>query len=77
MAESGEGSGGRLVTAPNLDDPDGTYEAIAHAHRGLDAAESARLNLHLVLVLANHVGRREIVEEAIRVAKSVDADAAG
>lgn len=73
MADPTGGGGHGLVTAPNLDDPDGTYEALSTAHRGLSERESAELNLRLVLVLANHVGRRAVVEEAIRVAKAVDA----
>ena len=57
-----------LVTAPNLEDPDGFYAAYVAAHEGLPEAASERLNARLVLILANHVGERAVLEEALRLA---------
>ncbi|MEO1275976.1 MAG: DUF2783 domain-containing protein, partial [Pseudomonadota bacterium] len=39
----------RLITAPNLQDADGFYEALLTAHDGLTEAESAALNARLIL----------------------------
>lgn len=58
-----------LVTEPNLADPDGFYERLIDAHRGLDAAGSRRLNARLILLLANHVGDGEVLDEALRIAR--------
>ncbi|MDR6289366.1 MULTISPECIES: DUF2783 domain-containing protein [Inquilinus] len=44
---------------------DDVYEALMRAHDGLDAAESARLNARLVLILANLAGDPDGVIEAI------------
>jgi len=57
-----------LVTTPNLEDPDGIFEALMNAHRNLDPAASRRLDARLVLLLANHVGKAEIVRAAITLA---------
>lgn len=51
-------------------DPDGIYNAIIDAHRGLSDAESLSLNASLVLLLANHIGDEGIVREAIAVARA-------
>lgn len=48
---------------------DDLYAALLEAHEGLSEDESARLNARLVLILMNHTGDREVVEEAIRVAR--------
>jgi hypothetical protein len=53
-----------------LRDPDGLYELLLDAHRGLNDAESARLNARLVLLLANQVGDDAIVAECVRAART-------
>ena len=58
-----------LKTDPNLDAPDDFYELLVSAHRGLDDAQSAMLNAKLVLLLANHVGERSLLEQAIAAAR--------
>jgi hypothetical protein len=68
----------RLLTAPRLDDPDGLYESLVEAHRGLDAEASRKLDARLVLLLANHIGEVAIVREAIALARAAGhAQAAG
>ena len=57
-----------LHTEPRLDDPDGLYQAIMDAHRGLDAEASRRLDARLVLILANHIGDAAVLREAIALA---------
>jgi hypothetical protein len=58
-----------LDTTPRIDDPDALFALLVEAHRGLDAAASRRLDARLVLLLANHIGDRRVVEEAIRLAR--------
>lgn len=60
----------RLVTSPNLDDADAFYAAYVAAHEGLSADASELLNARLVLILANQVGDSQVLEEAIRLARS-------
>lgn len=59
-----------LVTEPNLNDTDGFYERLIAAHEGLDAEASRRLNAKLVLLLANHIGNRAVLDEALRIART-------
>ena len=58
-----------LITAPNLEAPDDFYEALIDIHRDLDAAQSHALNARLVLLLANHVGRTDVLLQALRAAR--------
>lgn len=60
----------KLVTDSRFPNPDAAYQAIVDAHRGLSDAESADLNTRLLLVLANHIGDLEVLEEAIGVARA-------
>ncbi len=68
----------RLRTDPNLDDPDGFYEELLSLHDGRSKAESDALNARLVLILANHIGDRQVLREAFRAAGSpTDRDGEG
>ena len=58
-----------LITTPNIADQDGFYAALLNAHEGLSEADSARLNARLVLILANHVGDRAALDEALDLAR--------
>lgn len=58
-----------LNTEPNLAAPDEFYERLIAAHRGLDDRASAMVNAKLVLLLANHVGDPEVLEQAIAAAR--------
>lgn len=57
-----------LITTPNIPDPDGFYAELLAAHEGLSEDESAALNTRLILLLANHVGDRAVLRDAIRAA---------
>lgn len=57
-----------LNTKANIERPDDFYEKLIDAHRHLSEAESAKLNAKLILLLANHVGDPEILEQAIDLA---------
>ena len=59
-----------LITTPHLDAPDDFYAALIEAHRDLPAEASHALNARLVLVLANHIGSREVLEQALQVAQA-------
>ena len=59
-----------LITAPHLDAPDDFYEALIDAHRDLGVEQSHALNARLVLLLANHLGRLDILREALQVARA-------
>lgn len=59
-----------LRTEPRLADPDGFYEALMEAHRGLDEAASRRLDARLVILLANHIGDDAILREALALARA-------
>ncbi|PRY92872.1 uncharacterized protein DUF2783 [Hasllibacter halocynthiae] len=58
-----------LIREPNIADPDGFYAALLRAHEGLTGEESRALDARLVLILANHVGEREALEEALALAR--------
>jgi Protein of unknown function (DUF2783) len=70
-----------LNTAPNFHRP-GTVERHAHengdafyatlvaAHSGLTDAQSEQLHARLLLLLANHIGDRDVLEEAINLARN-------
>lgn len=58
-----------LDTTPNLDDPDAFYEALIDTHRDLDDDRSHALNARLVLLLANHIGRQDVLLEALKAAR--------
>lgn len=59
-----------LITTPNLDAPDDFYEALIDTHRDLDASASHALNARLVLLLANHIGRQDVLRQALAAARS-------
>ena len=58
----------RLRTNPNIPDPDGFYEELMDSQRNMTDAETQAMNARLILVLANHIGDREALSEAIRLA---------
>ncbi|MCT4610261.1 MAG: DUF2783 domain-containing protein [Pelagimonas sp.] len=59
----------KLITTPNIADPDGFYEKLLGAHEGLSDEDSQALNARLVLVLANHIGDIDVLEQAMQAAK--------
>jgi len=60
-----------LTLDPNIPDPDGFYDELLAVHQGLDKAASDALNARLVLVLANHIGDRDVLRAALRAAQQV------
>ncbi len=58
-----------LNLAPNIADPDGFYQELIDSQRDLDEPSAALMNARLVLLLANHVGDRDTLSEALRLAR--------
>ncbi|MDH0864328.1 DUF2783 domain-containing protein [Mitsuaria sp. GD03876] len=65
-----------LITAPNFESGDDFYEALLTAHQSLDVAASQAFNARLILLLANHIGRQDVLLEALSAAaRSIPIDA--
>jgi hypothetical protein len=58
-----------LNRQPNIPDPDGFYQELIESQRELSDAQAEMLTTKLVLILANHVGDRELLREAIALAR--------
>jgi hypothetical protein len=60
----------KLVTTSRFANPDSAYVALAEARRDLSDAAAAALDARLVLILANHIGDLDVLNEAIALARS-------
>ena len=58
-----------LTDTPNLADHDGFYAELLAAHRDLDQSQSQALNAQLIMILANHIGDRQALTEALALAR--------
>ena len=58
----------KLNLSPNIEQPDDFYEKLIAMQRDLSDDEVQLVNAKLILVLANHIGDREVLEEAMAVA---------
>lgn len=58
-----------LNTNANIKGPDDFYAELLSVHEGLSKAESDALNARLILLLANHIGDREVLSQALAAAK--------
>lgn len=58
-----------LKTEPCIERPDDFYEALLAAHQGLTTEQSHDLNARLVLILANQVGRYDVLQAALAAAR--------
>ncbi len=61
-----------LILSPNLENADGFYADLVAAHDGLVKADSDALNARLVLVLANHIGKANVLSNALKAATLKD-----
>jgi hypothetical protein len=59
----------KLMTESRFPNPDAAYVALVEARRGLGEAEAAELDARLVLILANHIGDLDVLNEAIALAR--------
>lgn len=60
-----------LTLTANIPDPDGFYQELIESQRGMSDEDAALMNAKLVLILANHVGDRAVLSEAIALAAGV------
>ena len=58
-----------LKTEPCIERPDNFYETLLSAHQDLTTEQSHDLNARLVLILANQVGRFEVLQAALAAAR--------
>jgi hypothetical protein len=58
-----------LQLEPNIPDPDGFYQELVGMQRDLDDEQAALFQARLLLVLANHVGDRAVLAQAMEVAR--------
>lgn len=58
----------KLNVQPALNRPDDFYNALVDMHRDLSAEQSQLANAKLILLLANHVGDQDTLEEALKIA---------
>ena len=61
-----------LIRTPNLPDHDDFYASLLKAHDGLTPERSQALNARLILILANHIGDRDALEEALTLAREAE-----
>ncbi|WP_298240701.1 DUF2783 domain-containing protein [uncultured Bradyrhizobium sp.] len=59
-----------LNLSPNIADPDDFYAELINNQRDLDEEQALRMNARLILLLANHIGDREVLKEAIGCART-------
>lgn len=59
-----------LNRQPHIPNPDGFYEELIGAQRDLSDDQADMVLAKLVLMLANHIGDREVLSEAIALARS-------
>lgn len=57
-----------LIRTPQIADPDGFFADLVEAQRDLDDPEAQKMLARLVLILANHIGEREVLAQAIQLA---------
>ncbi|MFC3052579.1 DUF2783 domain-containing protein [Kordiimonas pumila] len=57
-----------LNTSANIAAADDFYGSLIRLHDGRKIEDSMRINARLILILANHVGDKDILEQALRLA---------
>ncbi|WP_077033134.1 DUF2783 domain-containing protein [Pelomonas sp. KK5] len=60
----------QLIRAPNIPDPDGFYAALIDHQRDMSEDQAELFLAKLVLILANQVGDRAVLDEALALARS-------
>jgi hypothetical protein len=58
-----------LNIAANIAAPDDFYESLIDMHCDLSPAQSNAANAALILLLANHIGSIEVLEQAMAIAR--------
>lgn len=60
----------QLNLNPNIDNPDDFYQHLIDMQRDLSEDEVQLMNAKLILVLANHIGDKAVLSQAMEVAAS-------
>lgn len=60
----------KLRTEPRIEDPDDFYARLIDLHEGLSSEQSQSLNSKLILLMANHIGDGDILNELLVIAHS-------
>jgi hypothetical protein len=55
----------KFKTELGIDDPDDFYAKLIDLHEGLSPEESQKVNAKMILMLANHIGDKEVLEEVL------------
>jgi len=58
-----------LNTKANISGADDFYAELLALHEGRDKAESDAINARLILLLANHIGDRDVLRDAMKAAQ--------
>ncbi|MBU2483541.1 MAG: DUF2783 domain-containing protein [Alphaproteobacteria bacterium] len=61
-----------LNTQANIKGPDEFYAELLSVHEGLSKQQSDALNARLILLLANHIGDRAVLSQALKAASLKD-----
>ncbi len=62
----------KLHTEPRIDDPDDFYAGLIALHNGLSPEQSQKLNSKLVLLMANQIGDRAVLDEILDIFRKQD-----
>lgn len=62
----------KLITDNHFSDADAFYASLTDAHRELTPEDSERLNARLILLLANHIGDKQVLLEALDIAAQLE-----
>jgi hypothetical protein len=63
---------GLLNTEPEIDDADDFYASLIALHAGLSTEQSQKLNSKLVLLMANQIGDRAVLDDILDTVRSRD-----
>jgi hypothetical protein len=63
-----------LNTQPNISRVDDFYEKLITLHSDRSEEESMAINTKLILLLANHIGDAQVIEDAFAIAGGGDSD---
>lgn len=58
----------QLDTAANIPRPDDFYAELLALHEGRSKEQSDAINARLILLLANHIGDRDVLRQAMKAA---------
>ena len=54
-----------MRTGLGIDDPDGFYAELIELHEGLSTEDSHKINAKLILMMANEIGDRAVLDQML------------